>query len=56
MGKLEETVFSYDEYKDRYQYKGREVNGQQIISGVYILQETLDYDPPEKLQLTLEWI
>jgi hypothetical protein len=50
------TVSYYGEYQEHYQYKGEtDENGKQIISGVYILKETLAFEPPEEMELTLEW-
>ena len=41
-----------------YLYKSREEDerGRKIIGGAYILQRAIEGEPPEKMQLTLEWI
>ncbi len=57
MGILQKTIYLYDEYTKHYCYKSKDEaeEGEETISGVYVLRDAVGGSAPDEMEITLEW-
>ena len=57
MGILQKTIYLYNEYEKHYCYRSQDEaeEGEETISGVYVLKDVVGKNAPDEMEITLEW-